>query len=65
MVVQRGDTHACNLREFLDTERFCIVVFDPGDCFCRPLTLIAQRRNGAKPTASRPLQDAKDDLALN
>ena len=40
VVVQRGDTHAGDFREFLDTERSCIVVFDPGDCFRRPVTPI-------------------------
>jgi hypothetical protein len=59
VVVQRGDAHAGDLRELLDTERFGKVVLDPGDRFCRSLTLITWRRNGAKASALWPLQDAR------
>lgn len=65
VVVEGGDTHAGDLGELLDAERFVVIVAEPVDGFGGALALVALRGDGAEASAFRAVEDAVDDLALD
>src|SRR5947209_11244322 len=43
MVVQRRESHACDFSEVFDPQWLMIVCRNPGNCFCRPVSLLSKR----------------------
>src|SRR5689334_12636211 len=63
--MQGGDTHAHHFGQFLHTKRLGVIRADPGDRFRSPLTLFAERGDGAKARTHGSAEDAVDNLALD